>query len=235
MDPENESAAAFTFDDSVAGVGEEILGKMPDVQEHAVAAHEAKTAEAEATAERDDAGTPFDPALHTGTKLKDGTWRKRKTPGTPGSFVAARRSKSAPGAATAAPAVDANAEAIATGTVIATLFLGACQSVGGEEWEPTQHERDFQTAAWQAYCVAKNLKELSPGLALCVAIGSYAAPRFTKPRTAAKVGRIKTWFALRIARWKLRKELAKRGITAKVEIVDGALLIDGKDPAETLK
>lgn len=234
MDPENEGAPAFTFDESVAGVGDEILNKMPDVQEHAVAAHEAKTAEAEATAERDSDGTPFDAALHTGTKLKDGTWRKRKTPGTPGSFVAAPRARTS-SAKSAAPAVDPNAEAIATGTVIATLFLGACQSIGGEEWEPAQHERDFQTSAWQAYCVAKGMKELSPGLALSVAIGSYAMPRFTKPKTAARVGRVKTWIALRVARYKLRKELAKRGITAKVEIVEGALLIDGKDPAETLK
>lgn len=234
MDPENESAPAFTFDDSVATVGDEILNKMPDVQEHAVAAHEAKTAEEEANVERDSAGVAFDAAIHTGTKLKDGTWRKRKNPGTPGSVVAAPRARTS-GATKAAPAVDPNAEAIATGTVIATLFLGACQSIGGEEWEPSQHERDFQTSAWQAYCVAKGMKELSPGLALSVAIGSYAMPRFTKPKTAARVGRMKTWIALRVARWKLRKELAKRGITAKVEIVDGAVLIDGKEPAEVLK
>lgn len=236
MDPENTPSPEFSFDSSVADVGAEILDKMPDVQEHAVAAHEAKEAEAEANVECDSAGVAFDTALHTGTKLKDGTWRKRKNPGAPGSFVAAPRARKS-AAVNAAPAADPNAEAVATGTVIATLFLGACQSIGGDEWEPTQHERDFQTAAWQAYCVAKNMKELSPGWALCIALGSYAGPRLVKPKTAARIGRVKTWFAVRIAKWKINRELKKRGIQATVTLRTGddgvpELHINGKPLAE---
>ena len=239
MDPENQTPPAFTFDDSVVGVGDEILEKMPDVQEHAVAAHEEKQQEAAANVETDDEGTPFDPAIHTGTKLKNGTWRKKKNAtANPGSIVAPSRKKTASaGAADATPQADPNAEAVATGTVIATMFLGACQSIGGEEWTPTQHEREFQTAAWQAYCVAKNMKELSPGLALFIAIGSYVGPRFAKPKTAAKLGRVKNWAGLRIAKWKLKRELKKRGITAQVVIDGDTVYINGKpaDEAPELK
>lgn len=220
----------FSFDSNIAATGDEILNQMPEVQEHAIAAHEAKQNEAAANAETDSDGTPFDGSVHTGTKLKSGQWRKRKTPGTPGSFVAAsrKRNPAATGEVSGVATPDANAEAIATGTVIATMILGACQSIGGDEWEPTQHERDFQTSAWQAYCVAKQIKELSPGTAVLIALGSYAGPRFGKPKTAAKIGRIKTWIGLRIAKRKLTRMFKEKGIDAKVEIQDGVLLLNGE-------
>lgn len=239
MDPENQSPPAFTFDESAAGPGAEILDSMPDIQEHAIAAHESKLEEAAANAEVDDEGTPFDPAIHTGTKLKSGVWRKKKQTGAnPGSFVAPSRKRTASTATeSATPVVDQNAEAIATGTVIASLFLGMCQSIGGEEWEPTKQERDFQTSAWQAYCVAKQYNQLSPGFALAVALGSYAAPRFTKPKTSAKVSRVYQWVALRAVRWKLKRELKKRGIQAEVMIDGNTIYVNGvpSDEAPELK
>lgn len=217
----------FSFDSNTAGEAEEISSHMPEPSEHALSQmEESKESEQSAAPQEsapkvDDFGTVFDPEKHTGSKLKNGAWRERKK-----STVAAPRGKKKD-AAPATPAADPNAEAMATGQVIATLFLGACQSVGGEEWEPTQQERDFQTAAWQAYCVSKSIKELSPGMALFVALGSYAAPRLTKPKTAAKLGAVKTWFALRIARMKIRRELKKRGIKAEVTIRDGDIYING--------
>lgn len=36
------------------------------------------------TGERDSAGTRFDPAIHTGTKLKSGEWRTKRNPGKSG-------------------------------------------------------------------------------------------------------------------------------------------------------
>lgn len=229
---------AFTFDENISRAGDEILSQMPDVQEHAIAAHEDKQNEAQANVETDKDGVPYDPALHTGSRLKDGTWRKRKNPGNPGSVVApSRKRNSAPAIEAANATAATNAEAIATGTVVATMFLGACQSIGGEEWEPSEQERDFQTAAWQAYCVAKNYKELSPGFALFVALGSYAGPRLAKPKTAEKIGKAKTWILLRVAKWKLKRALKKSGIEATVTIKTGAdgvpeLHVNGKPHEE---
>lgn len=220
----------FSFDSNTAGEAEEISSQMPEPSEHALSQMDETSGEETSAAPQgeapnvDDFGTVFDPEKHTGTKLKNGRWRERKK-----STVAAPRGKKneAPIGQSSAIQADANAEAMATGQVIATMFLGACQSLGGEEWEPTKQERDFQTSAWQAYCVAKGVKELSPGLALMVAIGSYAAPRFAKPKTSAKLGAVKTWFALRIARMKIRSELKKRGIKAEVTIRDGDIYING--------
>lgn len=217
----------FTLDSDSTNEANEILGRTPEPQEHAIAAA-SKTMEGvppeTETTQVDDFGTVFDPEKHTGTKTKNGAWRSKKQK----SVVAtSRKNSSATPAATPTAQVDSSAEAMATGQVIATLFLGACQSIGGEEWEPTKQERDFQVSAWQAYCVAKDVKELSPGLALLIAIGSYAGARVGKPKTAAKIGRLKTWIGLRVAKWKIKKELAKRGIKANVTIEDSEIHING--------
>jgi hypothetical protein len=252
MPPKN-SATEFKLDDSptpqqpaieipgaVAAAGDDILGTMPDVQQHAIDQHQQKQQDALDNAERDDAGTPFDPAIHTGTKLKNGTWRLRKGAKNPGSVVAQSRTRSANGGPSAAvqsaPTVDVEkvAAAQAAGAMAASAVFMACRGFGGEEWKPTPAEVEMQSAAWGAYFLAKDITDMPPGMMLCIALGSYAGPRFSMPQTSAKVGRVKNWIALRIAKRKIKQELRKRGLNMRVEIKDGVLLVDGKLPEEVL-
>lgn len=232
----NPDTGGFSFDSpdaAATSAAEEILDSMPDVQEHAIRQHEQEQQE-EQENNVDIDGTPFDPELHTGTKTSAGRWRKKKQSG---SFVAKPRTRKSANVDSPVETqqVDVNAEAMATGTVIAQTILAMCSGIGGDEWKPTENELQFQTQAWQAYCVAKNIKEFSPGWGVVIAMGSYALPRFSKPQTQAKVGRLKTWIALRYAKWKLKKELAKRGVKADVKIVNGALTIDGAPAEQVLK
>lgn len=60
----------------VGGAGREAIAKVskpcpPELEDHV---HEPAANEVEV----DSAGVPFDPDVHTGTKLKDGTWRVKK-------------------------------------------------------------------------------------------------------------------------------------------------------------
>lgn len=223
MPPENE----FSFDESSSGAAEQILGSMPDVQQHAIEQHEQQAAEAAANVEKDDAGTPFDPAIHTGTKLKNGTWRLRKAAKNPGSTVATPRGKkNAAQPAEDNSAAEKLAAANAAGAMAAASVFMLGRAFGGKEWEPTPQEVEMQSAAWGAYFVAKDVTDFPPGMALCIALGAYAGPRFQMPETKKKMGRVKTWIALRIARNRLRKELKKRGIQARVTIHEGELFIN---------
>jgi hypothetical protein len=237
---------SFSFehpDENSTAAAAEILGQMPEVQQHAIDQHESLQQLQEENAEKDSNGTPFDATIHTGSKLKDGTWRKRKNPqaNASPSYVANSRKKQAEtNTQETATALDTNAEAMACGAAIAATFLGACHMIGGEEWEPSKEEVAYQTQAWQQYCVAKQFKDFPPGLALSIAMMAYVGPRLRMPKTAEKVGKAKSWISLRVVKWKIKRELKKRGISAVVTIGksgDGRneILINGVPADETLK
>lgn len=199
-----------------------IAGAMPEVQEHAVAQHENATAEAEAQIEKDSDGVAFDSKIHTGSKLKSGQWRKRKA----GSVVAQPSKKK--GAKDPAPTPSADeSQARAAGVVAAGTIFMFCRGIMGDEWTPTNDEVTMQNEAWGNYFVAKGIKDIPPGAALLMAIGAYAGPRFTKPKTQAKVSAAKAWIVLRIAKWKIKRALKQQGIAADVTIKDGEIFIDG--------
>lgn len=218
--------------DEVAAAGADLLGQMSDVSEHAIAQHENATAEAAANVEKDDFGTPFDPAIHTGTKLKSGKWREKKNPGgRPGSIIGkSSRQKTAETTATASTGIDETA-ARAAGIAVAHTIVNVCSVAISKEWnfKKEPDEQAMLEKAWGDYFVAKNITEFPPGVALVMAMGAYAAPRFTMPETQQKAGKVKTWLALRVTKWKVKKELRKRGIDAKVTIANGEILVNG-DP-----
>lgn len=227
MPPENPPA--FSFDENSADAAEQILGTMPEVQQHAIDQHETQTREAAANVEKDSDGVPFDATIHTGTKLKSGQWRKRKVAGNPGSTVAAPRGKK--NAAASTPEADASAaekiaSANAAGAMAAASVFMLGRAFGGKEWEPSPQEVEMQAQAWGAYFLAKDITDFPPGMALCIAIGAYAGPRFQMPETKKKMGKVRNWIALRIARRKIRAEFKKRGIEANVHIKDGQLFIN---------
>jgi len=218
---EPETPPAFSFDDPTAkSAADEILGAMPEPQQHAIDEHLRQTAEAENNAERDAAGVAFDPALHTGTKLKSGLWRTRKNPGTGGASVIGTPRKKSGASEPISPEVqqrsEAEAQARAAGIVAAQMTVLIGQTIGGEEWaakESPYDEKQMLAGAYGDYFVSKNVTDFPPGIALCLALTMYAAPRFTQPVTRSRLSKVKTWIAAKIANRKLAREAKKRGIS----------------------
>lgn len=225
----------FSLDETTAGEAEQIASQMPSPSEHALSQMEEtqvsggddSSGETSTTpaSNTDDFGTVFDPLKHTGSKLKNGAWRERKK----STVAAPRKKKDAAPQPSAADLKKAENEAQCRGAgVVAagTMFM-LCRGIMGEEWQPTADEVAMQNEAWGNYFVAKGVSDVPPGMALALGIGAYVAPRLTKPKTQEKLGRAKTWIALRFARWKIRRELKKRGITATVTIENGGIFING--------
>lgn len=240
MPPEN-----FSLDADAENAAGEILNQMPEVQEHAIAAAEKERAASEpppsdvANAETDDFGTKFDSALHTGTKLKNGRWRERrkKENGEPKSVVAK------PGSATPANpnAVDETSARAAGAAAAGSIFMLGMM-LGGEEWAPITepiNERANMERAFGDYFVAKGVTDFPPGMALTVALIGYAAPRFTMPKTRKRASSVREWVSIRVAKWKVKRELKLRNIHATVSIKGGAdfnardaILVNGKPLSE---
>lgn len=224
----------FSLDETTTGEAEQIASQMPQPSEHALSQMEeteasgggesTETATAPAS-NTDDFGTVFDAMKHTGIKLKNGAWRERKK----STVAAPRKKKDAAPQPSAADLKKAENEAQCRGAGIVaagTMFM-LCRGIMGDEWQPTADEVAMQNEAWGNYFVAKGVSDVPPGMALALGIGAYVAPRLTKPKTQQKLGAAKTWVALRFARWKIRRELKKRGITATVTIENGGIFING--------
>jgi len=77
--------------------------------------------------------------------------------------------------------------AIACGVTTAEMIFMIGQAVGGDEWKPTDQERQYMVYAWGRYYEMKNITDLPPGVILATAIGMYMAPRLTKPKTQARL------------------------------------------------
>lgn len=73
-------------------------------------------------------------------------------------------------------------------------------------------ERAYMGKCYADYCNAKGIRDIPPGVALAMSLIAYAAPRFAQPETAERAGTIREWFACKIASWKVKRELKKRGI-----------------------
>lgn len=226
------SGESFSFDDEAAeGAASQILGQMPEPQEHAIQQHETQAAIEAANVELDDEGTPFDPAIHTGTKLKNGTWRKRKAAGgnSPRSRVARPRGESVELSPEQQQASALETQARAAGAAAAATLFMMGQMLGGPEWKPEPEEIELQTKAWGDYFVAKGHTDFPPGLALTVAIVGYAGPRFMMPETQSRVSKAKGWITLRLTKWKINREYKKRGIKQRARIENGKLIIPSEE------
>lgn len=94
----------------------------------------------------------------------------------------------------------------ALGSVSAHTLFSLGRMLGGDEWAPTKmgehDESAAMTEAFANYYIACGTTEISPTLGLTIAIGSYAAPRFTQPTTQK---RAKTFGARVFGWWNKRK------------------------------
>lgn len=249
-------ANTFTLEDSeqpLSGEAAEIIGDIPEVQQHAIDAfeqtQETKEDANSGSAKPDNAGVLFNPSLHAsgddgnGIITARGTWRKKRGTGSRvASSVASKTTKEvspASGAnASPAPLTSEQIAAARQAGIAAAESMFMCgRMLGGEEWNPMVEthvlsdgkktvldERTYHHEVWGNYFVAKGVTDFPPGLALFMALSMYVGRRVNQPVTAKKVKGVKN----RLKAWWIKRALKKKGIKAEVTIEDGEVIVKGE-------
>lgn len=206
----------------ISAIGNTLVEDMPEVQQHAIDQEAEQQAEkiAEHTgpdAPKDKNGATFDPAIHKVDKQGNPTLTKLGNlilkPGRKaGKSTTGASVVNTPGSAPTDPAIQKRAESRAAGVASANLILMLGVGIGGDEWQPRVdekqglNEKTMLEGAFGDYFEATGKTDIPPGMALTVAIGAYALPRFTMPKTQSRVGIFKKWITKKIANRRLKKE-----------------------------
>lgn len=215
---------------TVEGIAATLISEAPEPQPNAISqAQDDRASKAES--ERDDEGTAFDAAIHTGTKTASGAWRKKsgRKPNVSGGTANGQSSQAGAsrpklnlpgGAGTGTEQVDAKiVNARAGGTTAANLLIMLSVGIGGAEWLPRApptipyDEKAALEGAFADYFQAKGWEDLPPGWALVAGLGMYALPRLAMPKTAERAKGFKNWVAEKYINWKAKrakKAMARR-------------------------
>jgi len=181
------------------GVPDGLMGDLPPVRETAVETMKAEEEAAQAPepqggAKTDASGTVFDPQLHrtnaAGEPVKTAKGNFAKRPGRRGgstasqSTIGGRPPVLTPEQTEEQRRTDASRQA---GVVMANTMLSICMGVFGEEWVPSDAEKMGLEHATGEWAVAQGIEDFPPGVALVMAWGTFAVPRFFQPKTKARV------------------------------------------------
>lgn len=191
---------------AVARIADTLLSEIPTVQEHAVAEH---ATQQKLDALRDSAGVMFDESIHQRdaqgqpVKTAGGQWAKRR----------GRKAGSGPTKSVAAPPLVGTSGPVATpvdqaraaGANAAKALVTLGMLIGGDEWKPLQVEGVDEFAQLQTafgdYFVAKNLRDIPPGIALLICVGGYVGPRCFAPVTRSRLSVAKAWISEKAKRF----------------------------------
>lgn len=221
---------------SGAGRGQEILdaiadnlsSDMPEVQEHALE-QEKLTQDAELAQYshlKDTEGNTFDPAVHKTNKSGEPTLStKGKLIKKPGRKMGSKNSQAHSFVGGPGKVPDSRSDKVAaqrmqaraSGTMAANLVLQIGIVAGGDEWMPRideasgLNEKLMLENSFADYFEATGKTDIPPGMALTVAIGAYALPRFTMPKTQSRLGKLKMGFK----KWAANRKLKKHGMRAE--------------------
>jgi hypothetical protein len=183
---------------------DDVIGSMPEPQEHAIAAEKAANDKP-----ADIIGNTFNPDIHA--QNQDGSPKLTAT----GAYAKKRgrkngtKNQSTLGNGTAS--ITQNSGQI-LGAQVAGLVFMMGQLVGGEEWAPRQdpesgaNEFDVMSQAWGKYLEAKNMKDIPPGVMLAFVMAAYVGPRLFMPKTKTRLQKAKDWLVLKVYR---RREKAQ--------------------------
>ena len=221
----NDQRKTDVNDKNVSSIVSSLVDSMPDVQPHAIALEHAEH-EARATewAElRDVDGNPFDPSVHKTDKHGNPTLTKLgtliKKPGRKSGTKNSESRSFIGGIAQseeATPEQSLKVQARASGVMAANLLITMGMVAGGDEWRPMKDqatgldEKLMLEGAFADYFEATGKTDIPPGMALTVAIGGYALPRFTMPKTQSRMSKVKN----AIKQWWINRKIAKHGFTA---------------------
>lgn len=203
-------------------IADDLTGSMPDVQQHAIDQENLNESEKLAQYSHlvDVDGNTFDPSMHKTNKAGEPTTStKGKLIKKAGRKPSAQKTSSVVGGqrTTQSPKEVQNGQARASGVMTANLLLQVGIVMGGEEWYPQTdeasglNEKSMLENAFADYFQATGKTDIPPNVALIVAVGAYALPRFTMPKTKTRVsgliGGIKKWF--------INRKLKKHGLKAE--------------------
>lgn len=155
---------------------------MPEVGEQIGAENAANMQEPDVAFDRE--GRSFDPSLH---EIDRSTGKPRLSPA--GRLI--RKASSAPTDAAGGP----SAEAKMTGVFAASTFFMLCCMVGGEDWKPTDMEREAMQNSSATVLDYYGVTQIHPVLGLAAVMAMYAQPRLMKPETQGAIARF--WWRLR--------------------------------------
>ncbi len=221
-DQVSESATKFN-PKILREIATDLTSSMPDVQQHAIDAANQKSAEEQAQNQAasdsvsditDAQGRSFDSSIHRTDE--HGTPQLTK-----GGKLSVRRGKGASTSRVGSVKSTLSTEEIelqklkvqaqVTGKVAANLLLTIGVTAGGEEWKPVTDqvhgidERVMLESAFADYFETTGQTDLPPSFALLIAVGGYALPRFTMPKTQSRLSKFKAWIKRKIADRRLRK------------------------------
>lgn len=212
----------------ITEIAADLTATMPEIQQHAIdqenLIENEKVAHFSHLVDKD--GNGFDPSIHkthtNGEPVLTPAGKLSKKPGRKGggsTGSASKVSKVSPLALKDAPASKeqiAKIQARASGTMTANLLLQIGIVAGGEEWHPhVNHEigldeKAMLENAFADYFEATGKTDIPPGMALCVAVGAYALPRFTMPKTQSRLSKFKN----AIKSWYITRKIKKHGMKA---------------------
>ena len=216
----------------VDSIVDDLVGKMSPPSENAIAAHNQEQERnnvvlgAEHKGKLDMHGTAFDPAVHkvnqkTGlpVKSKTGKWFVKNNVTAPQSKAPRKSMLGTAVIAQEENDIKAQEEVRATGKVAAQILFTLGRTIGGDDFIPRPEEDAMISDAFAVYMQSKNMKDLPPGVALCVAIMAYVLPRFAQPAVAKKLDKAKAGFWVWMQGFK-RKGSSLRQEDSKGEIID---------------
>ena len=200
----------------ISGIADDLLNNAPGVSEHVITSELQKEQERQENALVDASGATFDPNIHVSNdgepvKTASGMFRKksgRKAGGASDTIRTAPRSQigNANGFQPGPPPVDPGT--VAAGKAAAHLLFQAGIAIGGEEWQPRYIEEYGLNEATQIesafidYFKSQEITDFPPGVALSLAVISYAAPRFMMPKTKTRLEKVVDWFKGKFSRKK---------------------------------
>ena len=214
--PKKETKAAkpieFSFD-STDEVHEAIQDESSEANLAAIgAAQETETETArEHSTNTDSAGTLFNPELHAVDKEGNpsvtplGKFRKKR-----GASKVATQTD-------AAKQIADEQAARAAGMLCADMIVGSACTLLGPEWQPVgpdmkQAPIEFDEhanlrKAFGDYFVAKGISDFPPGIALTIAVSSYAGPRLAAgEETKSRLTKAKFWIGEKLENWKRKRK-----------------------------
>ena len=216
---ETPSPSSALAGDASIGLPEGFAMQMPEVQEHAIAQHNAESQKAESEAQE---SPGFDPAIHLtgadGKPVKTKTGKFRKKPGRPASNGKAASTVYKAESAEKSPEALKREQAHQTGKFAAGALIQLGVTIGGDEWMPTTVQTEGGPISEQAgleyafgnYFESQGLTDIPPGIALAIAVGGYALPRFTKPKTKSQLGKLKDFIGSKYLAWRSRRKQDKK-------------------------
>jgi hypothetical protein len=88
------------------------------------------------------------------------------------------------------------------GNMAASLWFSGGETIFGDEWRPNPAESDGVPKAFTAYFRAKEIGDIPPGVALCLALGTYSVARITRPTVKARFVQGWLWVKGRWSSWR---------------------------------